>query len=92
MQEAGRIVREYVCVFRTQLGEGIGSKLPTDAVILQWILRWVGICYSRYTVGRDGLAAYERRNGRRCKAIVIPFGEKVWYKRPRKRSGQKEQS
>ena len=36
---------------------------------------------SRFVVGKDGLTAYERRRGRKCRIPVVPFGEKVWYKK-----------
>ena len=29
-------------------------------------------------MGRDGMTAYERRRGRRCRIPVVRFGEKVW--------------
>ena len=43
---------------------------------------------SRFQVGTDGMAAYERRWGRRCRIPTVSFGEKVWYK---KRDKPKEQ-
>ena len=51
--------------------------------IFLWIIRWAAICYSRYAVGRDGRTAYERLKGRACKAVVVPMGVKVWYKKLR---------
>lgn len=41
------------------------------------------ICYSRYAVGKDGRIAYERLRGKACRAVVVPMGEKVWYKKIR---------
>ena len=46
-------------------------------------MRWAAICYSMHAVGRDGRTAYERLRGRTCKAVVVPMGEKVWYRRLR---------
>ena len=34
-------------------------------------------------MGKDGRTAYERLRGRTCKAVVVPMGEKVWYKKIR---------
>ena len=49
---------------------------------------------SRFLVGKDGLTAYERRRGRKCRIPVVAFGEKVWYKeiRPGKERANKLES
>ena len=80
IEEAGKTVREFVCTFISAIEYGIDDKLPLDANIIPWIVRWAAICYSRYAVGKDGRTAYERLRGRSCRAVVIPIGEKVWYK------------
>ena len=72
-----------MCTFISQVDEGTKEKLPLDSNLVPWIVRWAGICHSRYAVGKDGRTAYERMRGRTCKAIVIPVGERVWYKRLR---------
>ena len=83
IEEAGKTIRELVCTFLTQIEEGIDDKLPLDANLVPWIVRWAAICHSRYAVGKDGRTAYERLRGRTCKAVVVPIGEKVWYRRIR---------
>ena len=80
IEEAGKTVREFVCIVLSQIEYGIDDRLELDLDIIPWIVRWAAICYSRYAVGRDGRTAYERLRGRSCKAIVVPMGEKVWYK------------
>ena len=37
--------------------------------------------YSRYKVGEDGKAPYERQTGRKCNLEVVPFGQFVRYKK-----------
>ena len=61
--------------------DGIGQKLPTDAVILQWLVRWAAMLYSRFKRGEDGKTAYERQRGCKCIQEVVPFGEKVHYRK-----------
>ena len=80
VEEMGGTVRGDACVFISQIEDGIDDKLPLDACIIAWIVRWAAICYSRYSVGKDGRTAYERLRGRTCRSIVVPIGEKVWYK------------
>ena len=57
--------------------------LEADLPIFLSVIMWAAICYSRYAAGRDVRTGYERLRGRVCKAIVVPMGEKVWYKRLR---------
>lgn len=83
IEEAGETAREYACAFISQMEEGIKGELGAGSPLLLWVIRWAAICYSRYAGGRDGMTGYERLRGRTCKAIVAPFGEKVWYKRLR---------
>ena len=83
IEEAGKTIREYVCTFTSQIEKGIGQQLPLDSCLDLWVVRWVAICYSRYAVGKDGRTAYERLRGRTCRSVVVPMGEKVWYKKLR---------
>ena len=78
IEEAGKTEREYVCTFLSQMEDGVDDKIPLDANIIPWIVRWAAICYSRYAVGKDRRTAYERLRGRTCRAIVVPMGEQVW--------------
>ena len=81
VEEAGKTIRSYVKVFKDMLEEKTGHPIPTDAVILQWLIRWAAMLHSRFRQGADGKTAYERQRGRKCKMEVIPFGEKVFYRR-----------
>ena len=40
--------------FRSCLEDRLGRKIPGDAPILQWLVRWSNMTLSRYQVGRDG--------------------------------------
>ena len=44
---------------------------------------------SRFLVGKDGLTAYERRRGRKCRILVVAFGEKDKEIRPGKERANK---
>ena len=81
VEEAGKTLRSFVRVFKDVIEEGIGQKIPTDAVILQWLVRWVAMMYSRFRRGADGKTAYERQRGRKCRQEVVPFGERIHYRR-----------
>ena len=79
VEEAGKTVREFVRVLKEQVEFNTGVQLQCAEAFTQWMVRWAAMMCSRYLVGKDGLTAYERRRGRRCKLPVVMFGEKVWY-------------
>ena len=81
VEEAGKTLRGYIKVFMDMLEEKVNQKLPTDAVVLQWLVRWVAMLHSRFRLGPDGKSAYERQRGRKCRLEVIPFGETVHYRK-----------
>ena len=68
----------------------IGEQISSDCVIMLWLVRWVAMMHSRFKIGIDGKTAYERQKGRKCKQEVVPFGEKVMYKKL-KESGARKQ-
>ena len=44
---------------------------------------------TRFKEGSDGKTAWERMKGKRCDLEVVPFGEKVWYKKLAKPGSRK---
>ena len=53
---------------------------------------WLGgqpVLLSKYE-GLDGRTPYERRRGRRCNMVVLPFGERVLYKQIRESKERKD--
>ena len=55
-------------------------KLGGSHAVIYWMIRWAAMALTRFMVGVDGMAAYERRRGRRCRVPIVSFGETVWYK------------
>ena len=80
VEEAGKIVREYARVLKEQIEDKANVKLAESDILVLWMIRWSAMLYSRFAVGQDGRAPYERRRGRRCNTPLVAFGEKVWYK------------
>ena len=74
-------MRGYVQVFKDMLETKTREKVSTDAVILQWLVRWAAMLHSRVRRGTDGKTAYERQKGRQCKVEVVPFSECVHYRK-----------
>ena len=80
VEKAGKTTREFVRVIKEHIEDYAKMQLECDDAVVVWIVRWAAMMCSRYLVGKDGLSAYERRRGRKCRIPVVAFGEKVWYK------------
>ena len=79
VEEAGKMVREFVRVLKEQIEGKTNVKLECDDVII-----------SRYMVGKDGRTSCERRRDRVCRAPVATFGEKIWCKQIREQKKRKD--
>ena len=90
VEEAGKTVREFVRVLKEQVEDNAKIKIECAEALTAWMIRWAAMVCSRYLVGKDGLTAYERRRGKRCKTPVVAFGEKVWYKELRVQKDRKD--
>ena len=80
-EEAGKTIRSYLRLFKDMIEAETQEKLETDAVILQWLVRWMAMMYSRVRKGTYGRMAYERQEGRKCLIDMVPFGEWVHYRK-----------
>eukprot|EP00973_Karenia_brevis_P049127 6813926-Karenia_brevis.AAC.1 len=83
IKEAGKTVRECVRVMKDQNEKNSKMTVEGHDVITMWMIRWAAMMISRFSVGRDGRTAYDRRRGRQCHISAVPFGELVWYKESR---------
>ena len=80
IEEAGKTIRGFVRVMKSQIEEKAGIKIEGKDIITQWMIRWAAMIPSRFLVGKDGKTAFERRRGRRCDIPTEILGEKVWYR------------
>ena len=81
VEEAGKTIRSLAKVFKDMIESKIGEEITSDCVLMSWLIRWVAMMHSRFKIGIDGKTGYERQKGRKCKQEVIPFAEKVMYKK-----------
>ena len=81
VEEAGKTIRNYVKTLKDQMEYMAGIEVSPGDVVMQWLVRWAAMMYTRFMKGSDGRTAYERQKGRRCQIEVVPFGERVMYKR-----------
>ena len=68
-------------VLRLQLESRLGRALHMKEPIMHWLIRWAAVALSRFQVGKDRRTAYQRQTGRACNVEVVPFGEKIWYRK-----------
>ena len=65
---------------KDQIEDKTKGHIEGGEAVMEWLVRWAAMMYTRFNIGADGKSAYERMKGRRCKLEVVPFGESVWYK------------
>ena len=80
VEEAGKTIREFARVLKSQVEYYAHVELRADDNITQWLLRWAAMGASRFLVGTDGKIPYERRRGRKCRIPVVRFAEKYGTK------------
>ena len=90
VEEAGKTTRSLVKVFKDMIEDKTGQEIESDCVVMLWLVRWAAMLYSRFKIGTDGKTSYERQKGRKRRQEVIPFAEKVLYKKL-KESGIRKQ-
>ena len=88
VESAGNIVRDLVRVLRLQLGHHLKIDLSPNGIIMEWMVRWAAMITSRYQRGRDGKTPYFRQKGNTCNIVVIPFAEKIWFRKARGEGGR----
>ena len=79
IENAIRRVQEKVRPLRHHIEHNIKCKVPGDAPIMSWLVRWAAELLSNYDVGDDGKTPYERVHKEDCMTPLVPFGETVTY-------------
>ena len=49
--------------------------------IMHWLVRWAAMSLSRFQVGNDRKTAHQRQFGKPCNVEVVPFAERIWYRK-----------
>ena len=80
VEEAGKTIREFTLIFKDVIETKANMKIDGGMAIAPWMLRWAAMNISMFQVGTDGMTAYERRRGRKCKVPTVCFGEKFGTK------------
>ena len=57
----------------------MGTRVPTDARILCWLVEFATYLTNRRDIGSDGKTPLQRLHGRRDNTLILEFGEKILY-------------
>ena len=74
-----RRVQEKVRTLRHQIESNIRCKIPDEAPLMHWLVRWDAELLLNYVVGSDGRTPYERVHKEDCVTPLVPFGEAIMY-------------
>ena len=81
-EDAGKRSRDQARVVKDQVewkGNGI-LDIKGDA--MRWLVRWASMILTRYHKGKYNKTPWERMHGgEACSLEVVPWGERVWYKK-----------
>ena len=78
-QNTIRRIQEKTRALRHSVEQGIGEKIPDEAPIMAWLVRWSAELLSKYSSGDDGKSPYERIRGQQCRTPLVPFGELILF-------------
>ena len=78
-ENAIRRVQEQIRTLRHHVEQRVGIKIPDQAPIMAWLVRWAGELISKYSRGDDGKSPYERTRGKPSNVPLVPLGEQVLY-------------
>ena len=76
-EEVGKTIREFVLILKDVIETKAKMKINGNMALAPWMMRWAAMNVSRFQVGTDGMTAYERRRGRKCRVPMVCFGESV---------------
>jgi len=78
-ENAIRRVEVKVRTLRSFIEDRTKSKIDMAKPFATWLIRWAGEILTKYTRGKDGKTAWERRRKEPCSKAIVPIGEKVLY-------------
>ena len=84
-----RRVQEKFRALRHHVEQGIGEKIPDDAPIMSWVVRWAAEVISKYAPRDDGRTPFERIRRESCVTPLVFFGEIALYLQLQTATGRK---
>ena len=79
MENAVKIWQEQLRTIKHDVEAKFKKRIEVNSVLFSWLIPYITDIMNKYKVGVDGLTAYERITGHKCKHYVIGFAETVDY-------------
>ena len=80
IENANRVINGVCRAMWLSLEDLLREKLPSDSILIAWLIRHAAWCLTRFQVKNDGRTAFVRVFGKAYTSQVLPFGERVMYK------------
>ena len=90
VEKAVQDVNAQARCLKIALEAGIGEKIEAGAPIMKWGIQHAANLISKYSQGKDGMTPHQRLTGRRWKAPLVEFGEKVLGKMAWRKNSHKK--
>ena len=79
MENSVKLWQEQLRTIKHDVESRFGRKIEVDSVLFSWLVPYVADTLNKYKVGVDGVTAYERITGHKCRHFVLGFGETVGF-------------
>ena len=79
MENAVKLWQEQLQAIKHDVESKFKKRIEVDSVLFSWLIPYVTDTINKYKIGTDGLTAYERITGHKCRHFVIGFAETVDY-------------
>ena len=80
IENANRVINGVCRAMWLSLQDVLREKLPSDSILIAWLIRHAAWCLTRFQVKNDGRKAFVRVLVKTYTNQVLPFGERVMYK------------
>ena len=87
-EKAVQDVTAHLRTLKIALEARLGVTLPQSSKVMEWAIRHAAFLITRYSVGHDGMAGWERLNGRKWNRCIVEFAEVVLGKLATRRVGK----
>ena len=80
IENANRVINGVCRAMWLSLEDLLREKLPSDSILIAWLIRHAAWCLTRFQVKNDGRTGFVRVFGKAYTSQMLPFGERVMYK------------
>ena len=79
VERAIQTVEGQIRSMKSALDRRLGIRVPNDWCVIPWLAEHAGNILTLFEVGKDGKTPFQRLRGRKLKAQLVEFGERVHF-------------